>query len=73
MAQEKLKHINAKTYNEYLTRRIQNETIKTVYKDGVRVYLVRAPERGEVVMGYTNFSAVVIPKTITEVTRQGDV
>jgi hypothetical protein len=55
-----------KSYNQYLTEGIINETIKTIYKDGVRVYLVRAPKLGELVMGHTNLSGLVIPKTITQ-------
>ena len=58
------------TYNRYITEGIQDGTIKEILKDGVRVYLVRAPKRGEVVMGYTNFSATVIHKTITEEAAQ---
>ena len=54
------------TYNRYLTEGIIDETIKEFYKDGVRCYLVRAPEPDEMVMGFTNFSTLFQDKTATQ-------
>ena len=52
-----------KVYNKYLTDGIQNGTIKREEVDGVAVYKVRRPKKGEEVDGYTNFSdCVVKPK-----------
>jgi hypothetical protein len=59
------------TYNQYLTKGIIDESIKEIYKDGVRVYLVRAPAPGEMVMGFTNFSSLFIDKTITQEAAYG--
>ena len=44
------------TYNKYINDGIQNGTIKEEEVDGVRVYKVRRPKKGEPVDGYTNFS-----------------
>jgi hypothetical protein len=44
------------TYNKYITDGIQDGTIKEEEVDGVRVYKVRGPKKGEEVDGYTNFS-----------------
>jgi hypothetical protein len=47
---------NKITYNKYITDGIQDGTIKEEEVDGVRVYKVRGPKKGEEVDGYTNFS-----------------
>ena len=44
------------TYNKYINDGIQNGTIQEEEVDGVRVYKVRRPKKGEPVDGYTNFS-----------------
>ena len=44
------------TYNKYITDGIQDDTIIEEEVDGVRVYKVRRPKKGEEVDGYTNFS-----------------
>ena len=54
------------TFNRRVTEGIQDGTIEETTKDGVRVYLVRRPQPGEVVVRYTNFSDLTVPKTITE-------
>ena len=59
------------TYNLYLTKGILDETIKSYLKDGVRVYLVRAPKPDEVVLGFTNFSSFVVAQTVTQEASQG--
>ena len=45
-----------KTYNNYITEGIKKGTITEEEGEGVRVYKVRKPEKGEEVDGYTNFS-----------------
>ena len=45
-----------KTYNNYITEGIKKGTITEEEVDGVRVYKVRKPKKGEEVDGYTNFS-----------------
>ena len=44
------------TYNKYLSDGIQDGSIKYREVDGVRVYGVRRPKKGEVVMGYRSMS-----------------
>ena len=58
------------TYNYYLTSGILDGTIKTKYVDGVTCYVVRKPKESEPVMGYTNFSSMVVHKTETEIAAQ---
>jgi hypothetical protein len=48
------------TYNKYLTDGIQDGTITEREVDGVRVYKVRRPKKGEEVDGYTNFSDIIV-------------
>ena len=50
----------AETYNKFITDGIQNGTIKEEEVDGVRVYKVRRPKKGEEVDGYTNFSDIIV-------------
>ena len=44
------------TFNKHITDGIQKGTIQEEEVDGVRVYKVRRPKKGEEVDGYTNFS-----------------
>jgi len=48
------------TYNKYLTDNIQEGIIKREEVDGVAVYKVRRPKKGEEVDGYTNFSDIIV-------------
>ena len=48
------------TYNRYISDGIQNGTIQEKEVDGVRVYKVRRPKKGEEVDGYTNFSDIIV-------------
>lgn len=54
------------TYNKYLTDGIQDGTIPYIMRDGIRVYKVRLPHRGEEVMGHTSFSGWVEKQTPTQ-------
>ena len=66
------------TYNAYLTRKIQDETITETTYCGVRVYRVRPPrgwgvsgaEDQEEVVGYTNFSGFLAERTPTDVAKE---
>lgn len=44
------------TYNKYLTEGIQDGTIPYIMRDGIRVYKVRLPHKGEEVVGNISFS-----------------
>ena len=48
------------TYNRYISDGIQDGTIKREEVDGVAVYKVRRPKKGEEVDGYTNFSDIIV-------------
>lgn len=54
------------TFNRRVREGIQDGTIKEVEQNGIRIYLVRPPEPGEVVMEYTNFSTVFGERTATD-------
>jgi hypothetical protein len=57
-----------KTYNEYLTKGILDESIKSTEVDGVRCYVVRRPKMdSEAVMGYTNLSGLIVERTPTDI------
>ena len=59
------------TFNSRITKGIINETIKFKLVDGVRVYQVIPPAPDEEVVGFTNFSAFLAERTITEEARSG--
>ena len=48
------------TFNKYITEGIKKGTIQEEEVDGVRVYKVRKPKKGEEVDGYTNFSDIIV-------------
>ena len=58
------------TYNQYVTKGIQDGTISYREVDGVRCYQVRRPHPNEEVVGYTNFSGIFGKETDTQRARR---
>lgn len=54
----------SETYNHYVTEEAQKQAGKGV--DGVQVYKVRRPKKGEEVVGYNNIAESFAKQTETE-------
>ena len=58
------------TFNSRITKGIEDGTIKSYEKDGVRVYQVIPPAPDEEVVGYISFSGFLAKVTITEMANR---